>query len=268
MLEKDIRKTYSRLIVRVMGKLRDKNINVVDFRLYLKTYFGCGDFISSISSVTEMIEAVTRKPLWNFYNYCALEGIIECFGMNDSEMIGWLEEYKTRLSAFKTATKIADYVKGYTDADLMADTDETINDYEVYDKRFFIKLSLKLRKNEDSILRVNQECLSHIDELWTTISSYFILPSLPTLLEKICDGCIEITWIVPIAIASIINLKVTSPGCTKFCQQRNIMRIVVGDNAVYNEDKAVYDAVYDNDKADKAFDIPIADAMKVLSLKE
>ncbi len=268
MLENDIRKTYSRLIVRVMGKLRDININVVDFRVYLKTYLGCGDFISSISSVPEMIEAVTRKPLWNFYNYCALEGIIECFGKDDSEMIGWMEEYKTKLSAFKTATKIADYVKGYTDAELMADTDEAINDYKVYDKKFFVELSLKLRKNRDSILRVYQNCLLYIDELWTTISSYFLLPSLPTLLEKICNGCIEITWIVPVTIASIIILMAKSPGCTKFCRQRNIMRIVVGDKAVYNEDKAVYDAVYDNDKADKALDIPIADAMKVLLLKE
>ncbi len=41
------------------------------------------------------------------------------------------------------------------------------------------------------------------------------------------------------------------------------MRIVVGDKAVYNEDKAVYDAVYDNDEADKAFDISIADEIKV-----
>ncbi len=176
--------------MRVVGKLRDRNINVDDFRLYLKTYLGCGDFISSISSISEIIEAVTRKPLWNFYNCYVLEGIIECFGKDKSEMIGWMGEYKTRLSAFKTATKIADYVKGYTDAELMADTDEAINDYEVYDTKLFVKLSLKLRKNKDSILRVDHNCLLHIDELWTTISSYFILPSLPTVLEKIRDGCI------------------------------------------------------------------------------
>ena len=268
MLEKNIRESYSQLVVRVVGKLRDRNINIDDFRLYLTTYFGCGDFISSISSVSEMIVAVTRKPLWNFYNCYVLEGIIKYFCKDDSEMIGWMEEYKTRLSAFKTATKIADYVKGYADAELMADTDEAINDYEVYDKKFFVELSFKLRKNRGSILRVDQNCLLYIDELWTTISSYFLLPSLPTLLEKIRKGCIEITWIVPVTIASIIILMAKSPGCTKFCRQRNIMRIVVGDKAVYNEDKAVYDAVYDNDKTDKALDIPIGDAMKVLLLKE
>ncbi len=134
-----------------------------------------------------MIEAVTKMPLWNFYNYYALEGIIKYFCKDDSEMIGWIEEYKTRLFAFKTATKIADYV---TDAELMDDACEANNYCEVYDKRFYVKLSIKLRKKENSILRVDQECLSHIDELWTTISSYFLLPSLPILLEKIRDGCI------------------------------------------------------------------------------
>ncbi len=217
MLEKDIRESYSQLVVRVVGKLRDRNINIDDFRLYLTTNFGCGDFISSISSVSEMIVAVTGKPLWNFYNCYVLEGIIKYFCKDDSEMIGWMEEYKTKLSAFKTATKI---VKGYTDADLMADTDEAINDYEVYDKKFFVKLSLKLRKNKDIILRVDQNCLLYIDELWTAISRYFLLISLPNLLEKIRKGCIEITWIVPAAIASIINLMAKSPGCTEFCRIR------------------------------------------------
>ncbi len=75
MLENDIRESYSQLVVRVVGKLREHNINIDDFRLYLKTHLGCGDSISSISSVSEMIEAATRKPLWNFYNYYALEGI-------------------------------------------------------------------------------------------------------------------------------------------------------------------------------------------------
>ncbi len=170
-------------------------------------------------------------------------------------MIGWMEEYKTRLFAFKTATKISDYVESYTDAELMDDAGEANNYYEAYDKRFYVRLSLKLRENRGSILRVNHNCLLYIDELWTTISRYFLLPPLPILLEKIRDGCIEITWIVPVTIALTINLKATSQGSVEFYQQKNIMRIVMDDKVVYNEDKEEDKAVYEEDKES---DIPRA----------
>ncbi len=216
-----------------------------------------------------MIEAVTRKRYWDYYNYYALEEIIKCFGKDDSEMIGWMKEYKTRLTAFKATSKIADYIKNCTDEELMDDAEEAFEGYQkLYDRNFYRKLSLKLRDSNNSIVKVDENSLSYIDENWTAMSDHFVLPPLPVLLEKIRKKCIEITWIVPVTIANIINLMAKSPGCTEFCRQRNIMRIMVGDKEVYNEDKAVYNAVYDNDKADKAFDIPIADEMKVLLLKE
>ncbi len=112
-------------------------------------------------------------------------------------------------------------------------------------------------------MKVKQNYLVYIEELWTAISDYFILPPLPVLLEKIRDGYIEITWIVPITIACTINLKATSYGCTGFCRKRNIIRIMVGDKVVYDEDKAVYD----NDKdEDKESDIAVADETKVLTI--
>ncbi len=120
-------------------------------------------------------------------------------------------------------------------------------------------LSCKLRNNENSILKVKQNYLVYNEELWTAISDYFILPPLRNILGKICKGCIEITWIVPITIACTINLKATSYGCSEFCRKRNIIRIMMGDKVVYNE-------VYDNDKdEDKESDIPVAyqDASKV-----
>ncbi len=189
MLEKDIRGRYSQLIVRVIGKLRDKNINVDDFRLYLTSHLGRGDFISSISSASEMIEAVTRRRYWDYYNYYALEEIIKCFGKDGSEMIGWMKEYKTRLTAFKATTKIADYIKNCTDEELMDDADKAFEGYQkLYDRNFYRKLSLKLRDSNNSNIKVDENCLSYIDKLWTSASNHFVLPALPILLEKIVHG--------------------------------------------------------------------------------
>ena len=165
------------------------NIDLDDFRLYLTTHVGCGDFISSISSASEMIEAVTKKRYWNYYNYHALEEIIKCFGKDDSEMIGWMEEYKTRLTAFKATTKIADYIKNCTDEELMDDADKAFEGYQkLYDRKFYRKLSLKLWDSNDSSIKVDENCLSYIDELWTSASEHFLLPPLPILLEKIVQG--------------------------------------------------------------------------------
>ena len=87
-------------------------------------------------------------------------------------MTGWMEEYESRLFAFKTTTKIAAYVKSCTDAELMDDANNEV----LFDRTFYKKLSIKLRNNENSILKVKQNYLVYIEELWTAISDYFILP--------------------------------------------------------------------------------------------
>ncbi len=145
----------------------------------------------------------------------------------------------------------------------MDDADEAFEDYQkLYDRNFYRKLSLKLKDSNNSIVKVDENSLSYIDENWTVMSDHFILPPLPVLLENIRDGCIEITWIVPVTIARIINLMAKSPGCTEFCQRRNIMRIVVDDKVVYDENKAVYDNEKIVNDEEKESDIPIANEIK------
>ncbi len=233
---------FAELTVRVIEKLKAMNIDVDNFRVYLTSHFGCGDFISSISSVSKMIEAVTTKRLWDYYNYHALEGIIKYFGKDDSEMIGWMEEYKSRFTSFKATTKIADFIdiKDSTYDELIDRADTLYEDYKKsYNNKFYRRLSFKLRKSKNSIISVNERCLSYIDELWTSLSDHFLLPSLPILLEKIREGCIEVTWIVPVAIACTISLKATSQGSIEFYRQKNIVQITMDDTTVFDDDNDI-----------------------------
>ena len=181
-LRESIKEHFADLTVKVMRRLKTINIDVDDFRVYLTSRFGCGDFISSISSVSEMIDAVTRMQYWDYYNYHALEGIIKYFGKDDSEMIGWMEEYKTRLIAFKATIKIADFIdiKESTYDELIDSADKSFEDHQkLYDRKFYHRLSFKLsRKRKNNIIRVNERCLSYIDELWTSLSDHFLLPPL------------------------------------------------------------------------------------------
>ncbi len=232
---------FADLTVRVRRRLKAINIDVDDFRLYLTSRFGCGDFISSISSVSEVIDAVTRKPLWDYYNYHALEGIIKYFGKDDSEMIGWMEKYKTRLTAFKATTKIADYIDIKDDDELIYGADIPFKDHQkLYDRKFYHELSFKLsQKRKNNIIRVDERCLSYIDELWKSVSDQFLLPPLPIILEKIRNGCIEVTWIVPVTIALTINLKATSHRSIEFYRQKNIVQITMNDRTVFDDDNDI-----------------------------
>ena len=236
-----IRGHFAELTLKVGKNLTNMSTNVDDLRVYLTGRFGGVSYSISSSSVSDMIETATRNRLWDYYNYHALEGIIKHVGKDDSVMKGWIEEYKTRLNAFKAATKIAEYIKGCTEEEILNTADEASEDYrKLYDTKFYRKLSMKLdRKKNDTTIKVTENCLSYIDELWTSISDHFLLPPLPVLLEKIHSGCIEITWIIPEIIALIINSKATSAESIEFYRQKNIMHIKMNDTTVFNDDDDV-----------------------------
>ena len=176
-----------------------------------------------------MIETMMEGKYWSYYNYHALEGIIKHFAKDDNELIGRMEDYKTRLTAFKATTKIVDYIEDCTKDELLAD--DVVGAKMKYDKEFYQKLSFKLKESKYSILKINEKCLSYIDDLWNDISNQFYLPPLPILLAKICGGCIEITWLVPTFIACIINNA--SQESIAFYQQKNIVRVMINDEVLY-----------------------------------
>ncbi len=177
---------FANIIVEVKKRLEAMNMNVDNFRVSLTSHFNGEDFISSISSVSDMIDAMKRKQCWDYYNYQVLEGIIKHFGKDDSEMIGWMEEYKTRLMAFKATTKIADYIKDCTDDELKLNHRANTDYKKLYDRKFYQGLSFNLSRK--STIRIDENCLTYIDEEWTFVSDHFLLPPLPILLEKIVHG--------------------------------------------------------------------------------
>ncbi len=81
-------------------------------------------------------------------------------------MIGWMEEYKTRLTAFKATTKVCSYL-------IISRTVQKMNLWEMLMKHLKTIRSCMTSNSDNnikgSILRVNENCLSYIDELWTSI---------------------------------------------------------------------------------------------------
>ncbi len=137
-----------------------------------------------------------------------------------------------QLTAFKATTKIADYIKDCTEDELMADNAGGIK----YDKEFYQELSFKLKESDSSILKINEKCVTYIDEFWKDLSAQFHLPPLPILLDKIREGCIEVTWLVPASIACIINaesLFKESMRANEFYQQHGVVRVMLNNEVIY-----------------------------------
>ncbi len=63
---------------------KNRTISIDDLCGYITSLFGCGDFISSISTVSDV---VTQKQSWDYYNYHALEEIINHFGSKEMKGI-------------------------------------------------------------------------------------------------------------------------------------------------------------------------------------
>ena len=93
-----------------------------------------------------------------------MEEIVKKFGENDSQLTGWISDYKSEVAGFKAVTKIADYIEACSDEEDVADSEQSIRqNIAQYDKRYCRKLSIKLKA------RITHKSLDYIDEFWRSI---------------------------------------------------------------------------------------------------
>lgn len=68
-----------------------------------------------------------------------------------------------------------------------------------HDEKYCHKLTVKLKA------RVTEQYLDYIDQLWVSIIDYTYIPVLTVLLKSICNGCIEVTWLIPARLSREIE---------------------------------------------------------------
>ena len=187
-----IKGSVATLVTNISTNLMKKNINMGELRLYITTLFPPGDFIAYAKSVADVCEAMSHHQLWDFHSFTPVEEIVKKFGENDPQLTGWIRDYKSELAGFKAVTRIANYIEACSDDEDIADAEQSImQNIARYDKRYHRKLSIKLKA------RITEKSLDYIDQFWRSIADYFLLPSLPVLLDTIKEGCVEVTWLVP-----------------------------------------------------------------------
>ena len=197
-----------------------------DFLLYITTLFPPGDFVAYAKSVTEVFRAITQNQLWDYNSFTPVEEIVKKFGENDPQLTGWINNYKSEVAGFKAVTKIAVYIQACREEEDIADSEQSIRqNLARYDRRYCHKLSIKLKA------RITEKSLDYIDQFWRSIADYFLLPSLPVLLDTIKEGCVEVTWLVPTVPA--LQMEANMEDSEDFWRNLEVTRVEI-DGVVHH----------------------------------
>ena len=224
--EEKIRQSFADLVVNVTEKLKNREINLKKFRLYILTSFNTGDILDGAVSVADIMEALSCRQLWDYSHFTRIEGIAKKFVGDDDEVARWISDYKAQLAGFTATTKIADYIKLHSAEREIADSSQSLRENMArYDHQYCHKLTLKLESH------VKEKTLDYIDQLWRSIAEYFLLPSLPALLDSIHGGSVEVTWLVP--ILSALQIKANIQDSIDFLKELKVIKVIFDDKTLY-----------------------------------
>ena len=234
--KRSISAKYATLLANVYSTLQQKGIDVREFLLFVVARFPPGDCIPHSGDLAEIFEAITRNRLWDFLNYQPLEDIVQHFVANDEKMNDSMKEYKAHLVGFKACMKIVNYLSEVESDSSFDESDleqPTLPKPARYDRRYYRKLSLKLK------VKVTDQSLSYIDDIWRSVSEYLLLPPLSALLDHICKGSITVVWLIPTGLVPQSLKRIRQGG--DFFQQNSIESVTLDDQCVYSEEASTVD---------------------------
>ena len=145
---------------------------------------------------------------------------------DDTETASWIEDYIQNLKSYKVSTKLFDYISA---AELDSTVDESEEQPARYDKRYYQKLSVKLK------MKCSDQTMDYIDDLWDEMSGLYGLPPCVALLDSVRKGCVLIVWYIPSHIAP--KILEAPPPSDEFYHKHGITRVEYGGEGIYQEGK-------------------------------
>ena len=212
---------------------KDPELNKEDFLLFLGSVLPPG-FVNCLPQSLDLkdpFKAVTFNNFWSFLNYHPLQEIIKKFWKSDQELIKEMEQYKKDLSGYETATTVKNHIAAALKLD--AETSNSISDSDRYDPKYFRKLSMKLKRP------FRDFTLDYLCTLWTDLQTVLELPPLTFLLDKIREGCICVTWLIPTHLVPQATERARQS--VKFFEGYPILRVIISDELVYEVKPIVLD---------------------------
>jgi len=214
-------------------KLREKPINIKEFRQFLKGLFPPGVCIPESSNIDEILEAITHNELWDHWNWSPLLRVVQEFVGDDQELKSCIEAYKKDLISYKATTRLVDYI-AVVDSDPSSEessSEEQAKEQQPakYDCQYYHKLSIKLET------KFTSHTLEYLDDLWEEFADLYNLPPLVTLLDCVRTSSVLIVWLIPAHLAP--RILRAAPHNVDFFRKHQITRIEFDGVCIYPEAK-------------------------------
>ena len=220
-----IKSSFCRLVTEVRSAMEDSQVKTKNVREFLFTYHEGECSIPDVPDLSKIFESITKAKLWRYDHYSLIEDIAESFLPDDHPVQAKITEYDHQLAGFRETTRIINFIK-------VSDQEDPEDDgHPIAPKRYnrrYRKLTAKV-KIDPSVP------LDYVENLWKALMKKFNLPELSTIIDKIEEGSLSITWLVLPHIAE--KIRATIYKSITFFQHHNILEITLyGDLTLYNEE--------------------------------
>ena len=158
---------------KVCDRLLTKEINMEQFRLFVKNQFPPGDCIPPPpASLTDIFEAITYHGLWDYFHYSPLVRIATKFGAGDPEIESWIETYLKDLKAFTMVATLEDYIEDELDVTELEVTDLPPAKRAKYNPLYHCRMKWKTKFIDHS--------LQYLADVWKLFSCRYLVPDSPS----------------------------------------------------------------------------------------
>ena len=149
---------------------------------------------------------------WDFLNYGLLEHVINQCGSEDLKQ--QMQDYVYELSTFKQTTRLCDFIESWPCRDDGPPEDRL--------KKVVIKM-----KHEWS-----QCTLQDVESFKKALVHKFFLPEFDILLQKVERGCVCVTWLTSLSIATLLQQNLANIE-TEFFKKHDIDAMTIDGQDVY-----------------------------------
>ena len=178
--------------------------------------------VESTRSLDEIFRALGKYGLWDYLNYYLLQSIIEEFGSDDDELNSMMEQYQKDLTGYALTQKIQMHLDAVVTA---SDSENSADENVPVSSQLFKKLSVKVEAN------IADYSLKYVNDLWRSLAIQFSLPQPTMILNKVAEGCIGITWLIPANLVEYVT-KMARKTSTVFAE-KHILRVMLEEQCIY-----------------------------------
>lgn len=228
----EIKSRFSDLLVSVRYALEANNVQIDDLCQILTDILDLGiDNVIPRTNLAEIFTTISHKKLWDYNHHSPVEKLVNrCLR---GQIISEIKEYKKYLSGFYVTTKLIEFIQ-ITDFDDDADLEPSEVPLRSYGRKDYKLLGVKLRlKNR----HISELSLKYIQDLWELFVDEFELPSLTAILDKVLEGCLQISWLIPPREAE--QIAALAPNSTPFFRHLNVIYVSLNGHNIYSDSQMV-----------------------------